>query len=153
VGGLVRDWELEQGRIDHAIAVALRPEQLRNGPVWPATREDGGGTDTGSYSGGSDGLPMGSLLAIAPEVDLEAQGLSRAGVAIARALQNYGGYVVDQSESTIIAAVEPSTEARYRPNGGDADIIQRLLTVVDNNSAAGPGGPGTRRVAPAPPLQ
>jgi hypothetical protein len=153
VGGLVRDWELEQGRIDHAIAVALRPEQMRNGPVWPASVEDGGGTDTGPYSGGSNGIAMGSLLAIPPSVDLASQGLSPAGLAIARAFQNYGGYVVDKSDSTIIAAVEPSTASQYRPRSGDADIIQRLLTIVDNNSSSNPGGPGSRRVAPAPPLK
>jgi hypothetical protein len=153
VGGLVRDWELEQGRIDHAIAVALRPDQLRNGPVWPATREDGGGTNTGGYWGGSSGLPMGSLLAIASDVDLDGRGLSPAGLAIARAFQNYGGYVVDQSASTVIAAVEPSTGWQYRPDNNDAAIIQGLLTVVDNNSAANPGGPGARRVGYAPPLQ
>jgi hypothetical protein len=147
--GLVREFELEEGEIRHALALALCATQLRNGPVWPATTEDGGGTDTGDYSGL---IPLGTLMAIPPSVDIDELDLSPAGAAIARAYQRYGGYVTDSAGSAVVAFVEPSTPAELRPSSRDAARILDALRIVENNSATAVGGPGVRLAPLAPPI-
>ncbi len=96
LGGLIRLWELEAGNIPHALAVGIPASSLKNGWVWPATLEDGGG-DNG-YSGQ---VPMGTLAAIPPSVDVESLSYSSShGPTVARALQLYGAYVVDTAGSS-----------------------------------------------------
>jgi hypothetical protein len=90
LGGLVRRAELERGVIPHALALTLTNAQLKSGHVWPATSQDTGGS---AYAGL---VPMGSLVALPPSVDITALGLSPAGQVVARALQDYGAYVVDR---------------------------------------------------------
>jgi hypothetical protein len=97
LGGLIRSWEIQAGEIRHALAVSLANDQLysasnNTGWVWPATEQDANAAWT--YTGS---IPMGSYFAIPPSVDVEAQPLTAAGKAVARALQRYGAYVVDRS--------------------------------------------------------
>jgi hypothetical protein len=144
LGGLIRTWEVQEGRIRHALALALTNSQLRDGYVWPATTQDTGGS---RYAGE---VPMGSLVAIPPGVDVSALGLSPAGEAVARALQDYGAYVVDRSASFALYG-EPSAEALLGPARADLAHIRSHLRVVTNNSASSVGGGGTPRVPLAPP--
>ncbi|MFN8036758.1 MAG: hypothetical protein U0V73_12560, partial [Acidimicrobiia bacterium] len=65
LGGLIRAWELQARSIRHALAFALDGRQIRRGWVWPANREDGDSKT--SYRGP---IPMGTLVAIPPEVDV-----------------------------------------------------------------------------------
>jgi hypothetical protein len=98
---------------------------------------------------------MGQLAGIPPDVDLCQLGLTQAGLRFARALQDYGAYVVDSSGGMAFFA-EPAVE-----DGGDASLLADLrgdlpalvshLRCVTNNASGNPGGGGTRRAPPAPP--
>ncbi|MFN8642939.1 MAG: hypothetical protein U0802_15280 [Candidatus Binatia bacterium] len=75
---LIRAGEIAGRRIPHALAAQLPRSLLRREAVWPAAAFD---RDAG-YSGT---LPMGALLAIPPDVDVDQLGLSANGRVIARA--------------------------------------------------------------------
>jgi hypothetical protein len=88
--GMLRTWEVEQGHIDHALALSCghaSPEY-----VFPATKSDG------RHLGG---IPQGSLLQLDPTITVaemqERWKLSRAGVVIAHCLQKHGAYVIDSA--------------------------------------------------------
>jgi len=148
IGGLIRTWELQQGAIHHALALALTGGQLTRGPVWPATAQDGNAATT--YSGS---VPMGSLAAIPPSVDVTTLGLTPTGVAVARALQDYGAYVVDRSGCVCLYA-EPTSAGTQQAGDLRRDVgkLRSLLRLVTDNGPAAVGGGGTPRVALAPPL-
>jgi hypothetical protein len=145
LGGLIRTWELDAGSIRHVLALALTNGQLRDGYVWPATSQDTWGA---AYAGL---VPMGALVAIPPTVDLTSLGLSPAGLTVARALQDYGAYVVDRSASFTLYA-EPSAESRLAAARADMPRIRALLQVVTNNGPSSVGGGGTPRRPLAPVL-
>jgi hypothetical protein len=144
IAGLLRTWELERGDVRHALAFAVPRADLEHGPIWPASSEDEGAVYRGN-------LRMGTLVAIPPSVDLGSLGLSAPGLAIARALQTYGAYLVDASENFTLYA-EPSAEDLLGPAREDLDRIRRLLRVVDNNDATHVGGGGERTGPAAPPF-
>jgi hypothetical protein len=149
IGGLIRVWEVDAGRIRHVLALGLTDQQLGQGPVWPATSEDG---DAGGRYGGP--IPMGTLVALPPDVDIASLGLGPAGASLAHALQDYGAYVVDRSGSVSLYA-EPRLEHRKELAGmRQAVVILRpLLRVVTDNGPSSVGGAGPRRARPAPPLR
>ncbi|NIM96186.1 MAG: hypothetical protein GTO18_21010 [Anaerolineales bacterium] len=90
LAGLIRPWEIELGKIEHAIAFAYdypTPEY-----VYPATKSDG----KGRYPD----MPEGTRLQIDPaltDADFDRWGLSESGKIIARALQDYGMIIIDNS--------------------------------------------------------
>lgn len=159
--GLIRDHELRAGFIPHALAMSLPKEMLKARPtpddgqlmpspdksraVWPANTQD-----TQAYVPYTGSIPMGSLFSIPPAVNVEALGLKPRGLALARALQQYGAYVVDQS-STIALYVEATAV-------GDSDAELRAawrqlipeMRRVTNNTVATPAGGSLSddRVAP-----
>ena len=92
MAGLIRAHELRGLKIPHALAVAVPNTVLKSGFVWPAKSQDTDGAY--AYSGQ---VPMGSLFAIPGSVNLAGLGLSAEGLALGKALQNYGAYVVDRS--------------------------------------------------------
>jgi hypothetical protein len=145
LGGLVRRGELERGVIPHALALTLTNAQLKSGFVWPATSEDTGGS---TYAGL---VPMGSLVAIPPSVDIGSLGLSAGGQAIARALQDYGAYVVDRGGAFALYA-EPAAEDLLASIRNDLPAIRRHLSVIANNGPSSVGGGGTPRAPLAPPI-
>ena len=91
LAGLVRPCEIARGRIDHALAFAYDYPSDRY--VFPATKSDGdGSTDTD--------LPEGSRLQLDPRLSDDAirkWGCSGPCLVIARALQRYGMYVIDNA--------------------------------------------------------
>jgi hypothetical protein len=94
--GLVRKWEIDQGRIDHALAFAYAYPS--SGIVYPASKSDGGGSSTGD-------MPEGSRMQLDPsltEADFNRWGLSQPAKVIARAMQTYGMYTIDNSGSSKI---------------------------------------------------
>jgi hypothetical protein len=155
LGGLIRCSELANGDIPHGIAMVLSTAQLRAGStvdsqkVWPASTTDHDGQN--AYAGL---VPMGALIAIPPSVRLDDLSLSQEGLALARAFQQFGGYVVDTSARTMsIATTEkgcPATAITHLQQ--DKRTILKRLALVTNNSSAEPGGPGDRIVAPPPQL-
>lgn len=158
LGGLIRKGELRDG-IRHALALSVIRQALSqtNGPGtayrWPATKAPL------SVGEGSKGLcQYGTLLAIPPDTDLKAIGVGSSGPAfeVARALQDYGGYIVESfgaGEKDIDFFVEPGA-AREVPADFDAMLSKIIphLKIVGNNSPQSPGGGGTPRRPQAPEL-
>lgn len=88
--GLVRPCEIKRGRIGHAIAFAY-PNPAPD-HTYPATKSDGGG--------GSGDIPEGGRLQLDPTISaaqIRSWGCKKACFTIARALQRYGMYVIDNS--------------------------------------------------------
>jgi hypothetical protein len=130
-GGLIRSWEIKRASINHALTFALPARSLKHGPVWPFRKEDYWGFK--QYKGD---VPIGTLIAIPHDVDISAMGLSRAGYALARALQNYGAYCSDQAGTAgIVIYAEGNAEdlPQTQDLRNDFTIIRRLLLPVTNN--------------------
>jgi hypothetical protein len=149
IGGLIRTWELQQGTIGHALAIAITNSQLKRGPVWPATTEDGDAAST--YAGQ---VPMGTLAAIPSSVNVDTLGLTPTGLAMARALQRYGAYVVDRTSGCVCFFAEPSAAGTQAATDlrRDAAKLRPYLRVVANNGLFSVGGGGTPIVPLAPEL-
>jgi hypothetical protein len=117
--GLVRKWEIDQGRIDHALAFAYDSPSAEF--RYPASKSDGG--NFGGTSGTD--LPEGARIQLDPtmtEADFNALGLSPAAKTIARALQSYGMYVIDHSGSSKIYLEDRMTA------GWDTTINRNLVS-------------------------
>ncbi len=101
LGGLIWPDELRNGKINHALVFAY-PYTKNGGPVEPATDSDG-------TVKSKTALPEGARLRLDPSLDLDALDLTSAEKTIARALQEYGMFLVDNGgESGIgIYAVDP----------------------------------------------
>jgi hypothetical protein len=104
LAGLIRPWEIAQGRIDHALAFAYALTRSTR-CVWPASKTDG-------TTNRDDAIPQGARLQLDPALDVNTiPGLSPVGRVIARALQEYGAYVIDTSGSNKIYAEDRLTAA------------------------------------------
>jgi hypothetical protein len=92
--GLIRPWEILQGKIEHALAFGVdHPAEDRC--VYPASKTDGDSND--QYA-----IPEGARLQLDPsltEEDFDEWGLNETGKIIARAMQEYGMILVDHSGS------------------------------------------------------
>ncbi|HWW44720.1 MAG TPA: hypothetical protein VN180_06575, partial [Acidimicrobiia bacterium] len=100
IGGLIRQWELDQGQIDHAVALALPDTAQAGGPIWPATAQDSDAVV--AYRGH---IPLGTLLAIPSSVDVTTLGLTPGGLVLAHALQDFGAYDVDSTGEGVPGAL------------------------------------------------
>ncbi len=152
LGGLIQKHDLDALTIDHAVAMAISTTQAGTAStpyVWPATTADG---NSGSLYTGN--VPLGSLFAIPKDVDLNTIGIKTAeGMALAKAYQNYGGYVTDTvGPGTIqMGYVETgATEQQIDHLRTDMQAIRDHIELVTNNSAATPGGGGSTLPAPIP---
>ncbi len=156
IAGLIRTDELLAGEIPHALAIAVSRTALnRIAPggdswVWPASWSDGG---VGDLYGTLGNLYMGTLLAIPPDVVIDALPLNDVGRMIGHALQDYGAYIVDSADGNLFYYAEPSAAAIV-PGSIDNALarLNRFLRVVDNNSPTSVGGGGERRRDAAPPF-
>lgn len=93
LAGLLRPWEIRQGRIEHALAFGYKETAGRC--VFPASKADGDSMQPFA-------IPQGARLQLDPsltEVDFDQMGLSPTAKIIARALQEYGMILVDTSGS------------------------------------------------------
>ncbi len=144
MAGLIRAHEVKNKAIPHALAIAVPDAVLKSGFVWPAKSQDTNGAT--AYKGQ---IPMGSLLALPGSVNLSTMGLSPEGLALGKALQNYGAYVVDRSSMDSLyceVACDPTATARM---SADWKRLQLQMRVVLNNTSTTVGGGGTPRVAAA----
>ena len=91
--GVITLQDIQRGRINHALALEL-PDPRAGVWTWPAQRSDGTGTDP-------NGLPEGSRLRLDPSLNLAALHLPRLTLMIARAAQEYGLIVRDQTHHAI----------------------------------------------------
>ncbi|QQR52677.1 hypothetical protein IPG36_00940 [bacterium] len=145
LSGLVRRWEIEQGHIDHALSMAYK------GPSpecrYPASKSDGG-----NFGGiaGTD-APEGARVQLNPSLDVTTLGLSSAGVTIARALQQYGAYIIDNSGSTKVY-IEDQTTANWPISTADPLHIDRYtVSAIPLNQLRVIYGPATNESNPACP--
>jgi hypothetical protein len=146
------------------------------GFMWPADRNDEYGCGVNGYGGNLDYFRMGALLALKPNLDINTLNLQTdAAKKIAKAFQNYGGYVTDDayglnSNSTIFNfTYEKEVAAEFKAKYGhdfnifwdtgsvrqspffkDMDKIITQLNVITNNTPTTIGGGGVPRAALAP---
>ncbi len=117
-GGLVWPDELAAGSIDHALVMSIALTKA-GGPVPPATDSDGEVTDPAA-------IPEGARVRLDPTLDLSALQLTAVERTLAKAMQEYGIYVVDNggSEGLGLYGVDPdSVEGNpYTTTLGDADF-------------------------------
>lgn len=91
LAGLVRPCEIARGRIDHALAFAY--DYPLDAYVYPATKSDGNGFDPND-------LPEGARLQLDPSLtaaEIRSWGCTGPCLTVARALQRYGMYLIDNS--------------------------------------------------------
>lgn len=92
--GVVRPEEIAQGHIDHALSLAS-PLVRAHTVVCPATHTDGRSLDAGS-------IPEGARLQLDPSFNVDAQKWPTWKKVVAKALQKYGAYVTDRSDSLLV---------------------------------------------------
>lgn len=185
VGGAVRVGELVPGgAIRHALKLEIDCGRLcyynggeadgAPGYRWPANKADGDAA--GRYRGPNPAVQMGSLLVLPPNFD-ESQLQTEPARILARALRDYGGYIVDDTGwDTHAIATEWSPDGRVIDEFSSAwgfdmetsqtagcgdgsascqwanDIATMFTTlhVVDDNSPTTVGGSGARLAPCAP---
>ncbi len=187
VGGAIRLGELVPGgAINHALKLNIDCQAFcsydradpdgKAGFRWPAGAADGEAPTR--YQGPLPQLQMGALLALPASFDVTALQTEPARM-VARAMQRYGSYVVDDTHYPSFAlTTEWSPDGRVVeefetawgfpleiglnpancPDGGaacawtqDLALIIEALNVVDDNSPSSIGGAGARVAACAPP--
>lgn len=139
IGGLIRIHEMQNRHIPHAVAVAMGDEQLgkagHGNPssptfgqafVWPATWTDGH-----AYAKPGS-VRMGMLFAIPRSVDLNKLGLNPEALAVAKAMQDYGAYVVDYGAPTVIYMQQGVGDSPVNNVKAQANIIKNQLRRVTN---------------------
>ncbi|GCE25156.1 hypothetical protein KDA_06400 [Dictyobacter alpinus] len=180
-GGGIKPGELiGPGSIGHALQLDfwLEKNASKNPSFrWPADRADYGAETNYCSQDPCKSNPAafasfkpGSLLAITPSTTPESLGIkTAAGLKIFHALQDYGGYIVDDTGWYFQGlgadyGVDAEMQSKYgygfntssSATGGaldwynDLNSIFSKLQVIDNNSPTTIGGGGTPRVAPAP---
>jgi hypothetical protein len=151
LGGIVTQDELNGLSIQHALAIELDSHQLAaaTGPtsagqfMYPAVTADNG--SVGSYTGT---IPMGAHFALPSDLDLTAAGLTPEGLALAKAYQTYGGYVVDTAGHTTALAQVEGTPQQLTHLFADIDWIRdHLVMTIDHGSGASSAAPQTDLIA------
>jgi hypothetical protein len=105
--GVITARDMAQGRIDHAISVAL-PSAAKGRWMWPAQRTDGTSVDL-------DALPEGAHLRLDPSVNVASLGMVPLARMIAEAAQKYGLVVRDQTWDAAVFYTEGSRIGEVNP--------------------------------------
>lgn len=172
IGGTIRLGELVSAQpIAHALKLELYAHRyLYHQPPgyrWPAIRADIYAFNNyydNSYGGSNPDLVMGSLLAIPPsltEAELKLQTIP--GKKLFYALQNYGGYLVDDTlwdahgvaiEKGVMEEYQSAYGDSFNNNAGafyeDVNQLFQALQIVNNNYPDNIGGGGQRLQPLAP---
>jgi hypothetical protein len=170
LGGVIRYGEFTSGAIHHPMEVELWAKRYYYccSPIWPATQVDSYAKS--GYRGKLPYLAPGALLALQPSFDI-ASLHTVPGRILAKAFEDYGAYVVDDTAWNawaLTAEGGPSgnTAKEFRslygydfnqnPPGSpfyrDIVTIFQSLSVITNNSATAIGGGGKPRVPAPPPI-
>lgn len=149
--GVMRKWELQEvadgNRLifNHVLMAALPREILKDPGTggrsatyrWPASYADN------SYTQQTGTVLMGSLLAIQPSLDIEAQSWTDGAKVLARTLQRYGAYVGATAGGGLKFYAEASgSSAVVSQMLTNIDAIRDNIRVIDNNSPTAIGGGG-----------
>ena len=95
-GGMITPRELERGRIDHALSMAI-PYARAGVYSLPAQRTDG-------ESPCANAPPEGARFRLDPALDIDSLGLPPPIATLARAAQEYGIYVRDEASTVVLYA-------------------------------------------------
>lgn len=104
LGGVVRIAEIAAGEIPHALA--LQTQNACTGSFRPPALKSDGQSDAENC------IPEGSRLQLDPSLDLNGLGLSHGELVVAKAMQRYGGYVMDVSGAPLSVSFERDTGAQ-----------------------------------------
>lgn len=148
--GLLRGHEVNAAgyKIQHALQMALDGQgkcgmMLKKQAVWPAVSTDGF-CKSGGYCTGA--IPYGALLALPPSVNVDSLGLSEPGKRLAKALQDYGVYVVDNSQCPTMRGDQfISASVKQALTNDMRKVYPRLRMVMNNSSSQSVAGGGTAR--------
>jgi hypothetical protein len=112
LAGVVRVAEVERGVIDHALVFSTN-NACRWNPRYPASKSDGASVRP-------DCIPEGARIQLDPAVDVDGlAGLTAGERMVAKALQDYGAYAVDNGGARMAFIFEmPSGEADPYPSIG-----------------------------------
>ncbi|MCH9702039.1 MAG: hypothetical protein K0U76_11790 [Actinomycetia bacterium] len=102
LAGVIRISEIAAGEIPHALALQTNNACPTFRP--PATKSDGRSTRT-------DCIPEGALLQLDPSLDLGELSLTPGELAVATAMQRYGGYVMDVGGAPLSVSFELDSNA------------------------------------------
>jgi hypothetical protein len=97
--GMIWPDELADGEINHALVFSYDHTKA-GGPVPPATESDG-------TSLRADAIPEGALVQLDPDLDLNSLELTSYEKTIAKALQEYGMFLVDDGGGVQLQAISP----------------------------------------------
>jgi hypothetical protein len=126
LGGVIRVAEISAGVIPHALALQTSNACTTFRP--PALKSDGKSTRV-------DCLPEGAHLQLDPTLDLSKLGLGKGELAVATAMQRYGGYIVDVGGAPLSVSFEledsatpPALGKTYQAAGfrWDYDPMERV---------------------------
>jgi hypothetical protein len=140
LAGLVRSCEIAQEHIPHALAFAYDHPSAEF--VSPATKSDGGAVDPWA-------LPEGARLQLDPaitETEIRGWGCQGPCLTIARALQEYGMYVIDNGGKDKLD-IEHDTTARW--NGL---VTERTVKRIPTSRLRVIASADSRRLAPGSPV-
>ena len=126
LGGLVRPEEVQAGVIRHALAFGCPVNRRSRSPDTkeelcspPAERTDGEGI-------GAQYIPEGARLQLDPALDLQTLNLSKAALVVARALQVYGMYDVDNAATCSLYFQNVGTDGARWNQIDDFKDLQKL---------------------------
>jgi hypothetical protein len=114
LGGLITIAELQAGRIDHTLAIAV-PTTAAGTFTWPAQRTDGRTTGPGA-------IPEGTRFRIDPKLDLSKISMAPVVRQIAVAAQRYGMVVRDKGGAIAFYAEDPTPTGKD-PYGGPSGFF------------------------------
>ncbi len=125
LGGLVRPEEIEQGHIDHALAIAT-PANLAGYIACPATRTDG--------QHAAPAIPEGARVQLDPTLDVNAQPWPKWVKVIGVALQKYGAINVDFADVPLVRGVTDQNAGvpRWQSVGVPVDQHNNLAMIPWN---------------------
>lgn len=110
LAGVIRVHEIEAGVIDHAIA--LQSDNICRDLVRPPALKTDGASDR------HDCVAEGTRLQLDPELDLDSiDDITPGELIVARALQRYGGYLMDVSGAPLSASFERAVDATESSTG------------------------------------
>lgn len=129
--GLVRPWEIDQGRIEHALAFAY-PTPAEDRCVYPASKTDG-------RSDLPYAIPEGARIQLDPsltEADFKRWGLSRTGIIIAKAMQEYGMYLIDISgrPKIIIENLKDNPHSTRQWSDPDLNLTEETIAAIPHTA-------------------
>ena len=121
IGGVITNQDLESGKINHALAMAITSAAADKW-MWPAQRTDGYSTDPAA-------LPEGARLRLSSSVNVDALHVTPLVKMLARAAQQYGIVVRDQTGWANVFYAEPPDPRRPNLVGSllDGQTLARAL--------------------------